>query len=411
MDPRNLVVTGEGIGGQLGLSSLNELLRLERPQLRDPVHVPRIPKELSGGEDIFTVLRRGDILLHHPYDSFAPVLRLVQEAARDPHTLAIKQTLYRVGSNSPLVSALIEARDVDTQVAVLVELKARFDEQNNIEWARRLDEAGVHVVYGLIGLKTHAKALLIVRKEPDGNIRRYVHLGTGNYNATTARLYTDFGLMSSDPDLAQDVSELFNYLTGYSRQREYRKILVAPVNLRQRMADMIRRETAHAQAGLPARIIFQMNSLVDPEMISLLYAASRAGVQVDLLIRGICCLVPGLPGWSENIRVVSIVGRFLEHCRVFWFENGGDSQLWMGSADLMPRNLDRRVEVVFPVEDARHKDYVVRHVLGTLLSDTSQARLQLPDGSSERLRAEPRRRRVDAQSTFLRGRRPRRGDS
>ena len=407
MDPRNLVATGEGAGGQLGLSSLNELLRLERPDLRDPVHVPRNPAALSNGEDIFSVLRKGDVLLHHPYDSFAPVLRLVQEAARDTGTLAIKQTLYRVGSNSPLVPALMEARDADTQVAVLVELKARFDEQNNIEWARRLDEAGVHVVYGLIGLKTHAKALLVVRKEADGSILRYVHLGTGNYNATTARLYTDFGLMTCDADLAQDISELFNYLTGYSRQREYRKILVAPLNLRHRMAEMIRREIRHAEEGRPARIIFQMNALVDPEMISLLYAASRAGVAVDLIIRGICCLVPGLPGWSENIRVVSIVGRFLEHCRVFWFENGGESELWMGSADLMPRNLDRRVEVVFPVESPRHKDYVVRHVLGTLLGDTSQARRLLPDGRFERLRAEPRKRRVDAQSTFLKGRRGR----
>ncbi|MFM7321754.1 MAG: polyphosphate kinase 1, partial [Armatimonadota bacterium] len=354
-----------------------------------------------------TAIRRGDILLHHPYDSFSPVLRLVQEAARDQHVLAIKQTLYRVGSNSPLVAALIEARDVDTQVAVLVELKARFDEQNNIEWARRLDEAGVHVVYGLIGLKTHAKALLVVRREPDGTIRRYVHLGTGNYNATTARLYTDFGLMTCDDAIAQDISELFNFLTGYSRQTEYRKILVAPVNLRQRMAGMIRRETEHARAGRPARILFQMNSLVDPEMISLLYEASRAGVRVDLIVRGICCLVPGLPGWSENIQVLSIVGRFLEHCRVFYFENGGDSELWMGSADLMTRNLDRRVEVVFPVESPRLKDHVVRHVLGTLLGDNAQSRRLRSDGSFERLRAEPRRRRVDAQSVFLKGRRGR----
>lgn len=401
MDRRNLVAVGAGFGGELGLSSLMELLRVDRPDLKDAPHVPRTPTCLTTGEDIFSVISRQDILLHHPYDSFEPVLSLARAAARDPHVLAIKQTLYRVGKNSPLVPALIEARDADTQVAVLVELKARFDEENNIQWARQLEKAGVHVVYGLIGLKTHAKLLLIIRKEP-GGIKRYLHLGTGNYNATTARLYTDFGLMTCDPDLGADVSELFNYLTGYSRQLEFRKILVAPINLRQRMAEMIRRETEHAKAKRPARLIFQMNALVDPEMIELLYEASQAGVEIDLIIRGICCLVPGLPGYSENIKVVSIVGRFLEHARIFYFENGGDPQLYMGSADLMQRNLDRRVEVVFPVEKPHLRDYVKR-VLTTLLSDTSQARKLLADGTYERLRPEPKKRRVDSQNMLTKG--------
>lgn len=400
MDPRNLVATGASLGGELGYSSLMELMKVDRPDLKDKPYVPRLPATLSTGQDIFGAIASNDILLHHPYDSFAPVLALVEAAARDQNVLAIKQTLYRVGANSPLVPALVTARDVDTQVAVLVELKARFDEQNNIAWARQLEQAGVHVVYGLMGLKTHSKCLLIVRKEADG-IKRYVHLGTGNYNATTARFYTDLGLLTCDPELGADVTDLFNYLTGYSRQTKFRKLLVAPINLRQEMARRIQRETEHAKAGRPARLIFQMNALVDPEMIELLYAASGAGVRVELIIRGICCLLPGLPGWSENIRVISIVGRFLEHARIFYFENGGEPELYAGSADLMQRNLDRRVEVVFPIENPKLKAHVVNKVLATLLADNVQARELKPDGSYERLKPKDRKRR-DAQMLFQR---------
>ena len=400
MDARNLVAVGAGLGGDLGMASLMELMKVDRPDLKDKPYVARMPDALSKGEDIFSAISHGDILLYHPYDSFAPVLSLVDAAARDSHVLAIKQTLYRVGSNSPLVPALIAARDVDTQVAVLVELKARFDEQNNIAWARRLEQEGVHVVYGLIGLKTHAKCLMVIRKEATG-IKRYIHLGTGNYNATTARLYTDLGLFTCDPDIGADVTDLFNYLTGYSRQTKFRKLLVAPINLREEIARRIQREAEHAKAGRPTHIIFQMNALVDPEMIELLYEASRAGVKIDLIIRGICCLVPGLKGWSENIRVVSIVGRFLEHARIFYFENGGASELYAGSADLMQRNLDRRVEVVFPIENPAIKEKVVGKILATLLVDNVQARVLKPDGTYERLKPEARKRR-DSQVIFQR---------
>ncbi|WP_395140478.1 polyphosphate kinase 1 [Armatimonas sp.] len=402
MDPRNLVATGASLGGELGYSSLMELMKVDRPDIKDKPHVPRLPAALSSGQEIFGAISAGDILLHHPYDSFAPVLALVEAAARDPHVLAIKQTLYRVGANSPLIPALIASRDVDTQVAVLVELKARFDEQNNIAWARQLEQAGVHVVYGLIGLKTHSKCLLIVRKEASG-IKRYVHFGTGNYNATTARFYTDLGLLTCDPELGADVTDLFNYLTGYSRQTKFRKLLVAPINLRQEIARRIQRETEHARAGRPAHLIFQMNALVDPEIIALLYDASRAGVKIELIIRGICCLLPGLPGWSENIRVISIVGRFLEHARIFYFENGGSgsSELYAGSADLMQRNLDRRVEVVFPIENPKIKAHVVKKILATLLADNVQTRELKSDGSYERLRPQDRKRR-DAQILFQR---------
>ncbi len=406
MDPRNVVASGKSGFGTLGLNQLMELLSLERRDLKDAPHTPHVPDALASGGDIFSVISQRDILLQHPYDSFAPVLSLIQAGARDESVLAIKQTLYRVGRNSPLVPMLIEARDVDTQVAVLVELKARFDESNNIEWARRLEDAGVHVVYGLIGLKTHAKLLLIVRKEPGGAIRRYVHLGTGNYNASTARLYTDFGLLTADPDLASDVTDLFNLLTGYSKQQTFKKILVAPINLREGIRDRIVRETENARAGKPARMIFQMNALVDQEMIRLLYAASQAGVQIELIIRGICCLVPGLKGISENIRVVSLVGRFLEHNRLFYFESGGAGELLLGSADLMERNLNRRVEVVFPVEDAAARAHVLEFVLPTLLSDNVNARDLRPDGSYVRRKPEARKRKIDAQVIFMKGRRP-----
>jgi polyphosphate kinase len=365
MDARNIVVSD----GPMGHSSLMELLRLDRPDLKDPPHVPRVPDVLATGDDVFSIVQRQDVLLHHPFDSFAPVIGLIETAARDAHVRAIKQTLYRLGPHSPIVPALIAARDADTQVAVLVELKARFDEENNIEWARALEEAGVHVVYGLIGLKTHCKVLLVVRREP-GGIRRYVHLGTGNYNAQSARVYTDFSLFSDDPDLGADASDLFNLLTGYSRQKTFRKILVAPINLRERMAQMIQRETEHARQGRSAHLIFKMNALVDPQMIDLLYGASRAGVTVDLIVRGICCLRPGLPGVSDNISVVSVVGRFLEHSRAYYFANGGQAELYLGSADLMERNLDRRVEVLFPIEDARLREHVVRDILACICRTT-----------------------------------------
>lgn len=403
MDGRNVVV----VDGELGQSSLMELTRLDRPDLKWQSHTPRVPAVLSTSEDIFSVLTRQDVLLHHPYDSFSPVIQFIKDAAHDPLVRAIKQTLYRLGSNSPIVPALVEARDADTQVAVLVELKARFDEENNIEWARTLEQSGVHVVYGLIGLKTHCKVLLIVRREADG-IRRYLHLGTGNYNATTARLYTDYSLMTSDPDLGADATDLFNYLTGYSRQTKFRKMLVAPVNLRARMAGMIAREAAHALAGRPARIVMKMNSLVDPEMIDALCAASQAGVRVDLLIRGICCLRPGIAGVSDNVTVVSIVGRFLEHSRIYWFENGGEPEMYMGSADLMTRNLDRRVEVLFPIENPELRDRVFEEMLLVQLADSAQARCLMPDGNWERIRPERGRRRLDSQALFLSGKVPRR---
>jgi polyphosphate kinase len=386
--------------GPLGLSALMALLKIDRPDLKDPPLQPVIPPVLAGGEEIFSVIQRQDILLHHPYDSFAPVVDLIQAASTDPHVLAIKQTLYRVGPNSPVVAALQGARDDDTQVAVLVELKARFDEENNIGWARALESSGVHVVYGLAGLKTHCKVALVVRQERDG-VRRYLHLGTGNYNPITARIYTDMGLLTSDPDLGADASELFNFLTGYSEQREYRKLLVAPVNLRRGLAALIEREIEHARQGRPARIAAKMNQLVDGEMIQLFYRASQAGVRVDLIVRGICCLRPGVPGVSDRIRVVSIVGRFLEHSRVYAFHNNGDDAVYLGSADLMPRNLDRRVEVLFPVEDPHLRAQVLDVILATQLRDTAKARDLRPDGRYMRVRPRPGEAPFDSQRWFL----------
>jgi polyphosphate kinase len=364
----------------LGMSSLLGLLDIDRYELKDRPFVPHLPAVFTGKESIFSAIRRGDILLHHPFDSFAPVVDFIKAAADDPHVLAIKQTLYRVGSNSPVVEALMRARENGKQVAVLVELKARFDEENNIVWARALERAGVHVVYGLLGLKTHCKVALVVRREQDG-LRRYVHLGTGNYNAATARVYTDLGMFSCRPELGADVSDLFNYLTGYSRQRHYRKLLVAPVNLRSGVANLIRREIAHARQGQPARLVFKMNALTDPQMIRLLYEASQAGVAIDLQIRGICCLRPGVPGVSDNIRVTSIVGRFLEHSRIYCFANGGAEEIYLGSADLMERNLDRRVEALFPVLDPLLIDQIRERILAVYQTDNVKARFLQADGS------------------------------
>jgi len=384
---RNILISNLQIGyydvyavdGPLGLSSLWELHKLERPSLKDDTFLPAVVSPLRGvsGAAVFEVLKRQDVLLHHPYDSFLPVVDFVQTAAEDPDVLAIKQTLYRVGPNPPIVHALMRARENGKQVSVLVELKARFDEESNIEWARMLERAGVHVVYGLIGYKTHCKVCLVVRREREG-IRRYVHLSTGNYNTITARIYTDLGLMTVDEEIGMDASDLFNFLTGYSKQQDYRKFLVAPVNLRQKLTELIERETAHGPDG---RIIIKSNSLVDAKMTRALYRASQAGVQVDLNIRGICSLRPGIPGVSDNIRVKSIVGRFLEHSRIYYFENLGDSALYVGSADLMPRNIDRRVETLFPIEDATLRQEIVKNILEVYLRDTEKGHILQADGS------------------------------
>ncbi len=383
-DIRDILITNLEIGtrdiyttnGPLGLSNLWQLHGLERPELKDKVIQPVTPPQLRPDEPIFATLQRQDELLHHPYDSFLPVVKFLEIAAEDPAVLAIKQTLYRVGSNPPIVNALMKARENGKQVAVLVELKARFDEETNIEWARALEKAGVHVTYGLIGLKTHCKILLIVRRERDG-IRRYVHLGTGNYNTSTARLYTDLGFLSSQEELGADASELFNFLTGFSKQKEYRKFLVAPVNLRERMMSFIERETALGENG---RIIIKVNSLVDAKMIRALYRASQAGVKIDLIVRGICCLRPGVKGISDHIRVISVVGRFLEHSRIYYFHNNEKSDLYLGSADLMPRNIDRRVEILFPIENKTLKQHIVTNILEIYLADTDNGHLLQSDG-------------------------------
>ncbi|MCS6843614.1 MAG: polyphosphate kinase 1 [Caldilineales bacterium] len=366
----------------LGMSSLMRLWEIDRRDLKDKPFAPAEPAALSHREDIFSAIREGDILLHHPYDSFAPVIEFIKQAAEDPNVLAIKQTLYRVGSRSPIVEALMRARENQKQVAVLVELKARFDEENNIGWARALEREGVHVVYGLLGLKTHAKVALVVRREHDG-LRRYVHLSTGNYNATTARIYTDLGLFTCDPDIAADATDLFNFLTGYSKQNRYRRLAVAPVSLHSEMMRMIRREIEHQRAGRPARLIFKINALTDPKMIRLLYEASQAGVQVDLLVRGICCLRPEVPGISDNIRVTSIVGRFLEHTRIFYFANGGEEEIYLSSADLMERNLYRRVETMFPILDPRLRAHIRDDILAVYLADNVKARRLRADGTYE----------------------------
>ena len=370
------------LSGPLGLVRVRHLCRLDRPDLKFPAFAPALPAPLAKEaeeEDIFATIRRGDILFHHPFDSFQPIVGLLQKAARDPNVLAIKITLYRIGRNAPVVDALLEAVENGKQVAVLLELKARFDEESNIGWARKLEEYGVHVVYGLLGLKVHCKAALIVRKEGDV-IRRYAHLSTGNYNSITAQLYTDIGMLTCDPAIGADCTDLFNFLTGYSAKTAYRKLLVAPVTLRERMEAMIVREIEHQKNGRDGHLIMKMNALVDRKMIELLYQASRAGVQVDLLVRGICCLRPGVPGVSDNIRVISIVGRFLEHSRVFYFRNGGREEVYLGSADLMPRNLNRRVEVDFPVQDKNLIRILRDEILGTYLKDKAKARHMNSDG-------------------------------
>jgi polyphosphate kinase len=342
---------------------------LDRSDLKDSPLRQAIPSAIRNAlpdSDIFSIIRKEDVLFHHPYDSFTPVVDFLNQAARDPDVMAIKQTLYRVGRNSPVVNALLEARQNGKQVAVLVELKARFDEESNIKWAHMLESEGVHVTYGLLGLKTHSKIALVVRREGN-HIRRYLHLATGNYNTVTAQIYEDFGMFTSDPEIGADATDLFNFLTGYSAKKDYRKLLVAPVNLRERMTALIEREISNQRRGEEGRLIFKMNSLVDPPIIKLLYQASQAGVKIDLIIRGMCCLRPGIPHVSENIRVMSVVGRFLEHSRIYYFRNAGNEEIYLGSADLMPRNINRRVEVLFTVQDQRIIRYEYDDVLSSYL--------------------------------------------
>jgi polyphosphate kinase len=346
------------------------------------------------------MIRRHDILLHHPFDSFQPVVEFLRAAAVDENVLAVKMVLYRVGRNSPIVDALLQAIKNGKQVAVLVELKARFDEESNIEWARKLEAEGVHVVYGLLGLKIHCKVALVVRQE-DRHIQRYVHLATGNYNALTAHTYTDLGLFTCDEQIADDVTHLFNYLTGYSGKADYDKLLVAPVNLRPGIRALIEREVAHVTAGSKGKLIFKMNSLEDPSMIRALYRASQAGVKIKLIVRGICCLRPGVPGVSDNIEVTSIVGRFLEHSRVYYFGNAGDDEIYVGSPDLMPRNLDRRVEVVFPVQDPVLGRRIRDEILGTYLADTAKVRRMKSDGTYVRPKVATSQKSLNSQLALL----------
>ncbi len=368
-------------GPLLDLGDLMWLATMEIPELRDPPFVPAAPPELKDtSRSIFDAIRDRDILLHHPFDSFpASVEHFLTSAAVDPNVLAIKMTLYRTSGDTAIVRALTEAAQRGKQVAVLIELQARFDEVNNITWARQLEGFGVHVAYGLPGLKTHTKTVLVVRREPDG-IRRYSHIGSGNYNSKTAHVYTDLGLLTSSPSIGADLTDLFNALTGFSHQSDYRNLLVAPANMRKRFIEMVDREADNAVAGKPARIIAKMNALVDAEIIQHLYEASQAGVEIDLIVRGICCLRPGIAGISDHIRVISIVGRFLEHSRIFYFANAGDEEIYFGSADWMPRNFDRRVEVVTPVEDRRLHPRVCS-LLDTLLADNRQAWDLGPDGT------------------------------
>ena len=387
--------------GPLGMSDLMQLYDVDLPRLKDPTFRPRVPAPLRNANNIFKILRSQDVLLHHPFDSFTPIIDFIQTAASDPEVLAIKQTIYRVGSNSPIVEALARAAINGKQVSVLVELKARFDEENNMEWARALEKAGAHVVYGRIELKTHCKIALVVRKEPDG-IRRYVHLGTGNYNAKTAAMYTDLGLLTSNPDIGSDATLLFNSLTGLSVQPPYRKLLVSPNGIRRGLLEKIEREIEHAKAGRGGHIIFKVNALVDYASIDALYRASQAGVKVDLIVRGSSSLVPGIDGLSENIRLISIVGRFLEHSRIYYFRNGGDNEeVYLGSADLMQRNLDRRVETLFPLEDVYLKRYVTTLILPIYIQDTVKARLLMPNGTYSRITPEAGAKPLNAQEHLL----------
>lgn len=390
------------VQGPLNLRDFMEVYKAaERDDLKYPPYMPPAGPEAQTDGDLFAAIREGDILLHHPFDSFATVVRLVEQAAEDPDVLAIKQTLYRTSGDSPIVQALMRAARNGKSVTVLVELKARFDEENNINWARELEQAGVHVVYGMVGLKTHCKLILVVRREED-RLRRYVHLGTGNYHPATAKLYTDLGLLTCQLPFGQDVSRLFNILTGYSEIPQWRKLSIAPLQLRERILELIDREAKRSTPERPGRIIAKMNALVDVETIEALYRASQAGVRVDLIVRGICCLRPGVPGVSENIRVRSIIGRYLEHSRIFYFENGGQPEVFLSSADWMPRNFDGRVETMFPVEDPALKQRVIDEILGLALQDNVQARELQPDGRYRRLTPQEGEEPINSQEELMR---------
>ncbi len=387
------------VDGPLRVDDLMKLYGLDRPDLKDkPVKIT-VPDFIKNEGSIFDVIKRRDALLHHPYTSYSTVVKFIDAAAKDPDVLAIKMCLYRTGANSPIPQSLIEAAEAGKQVTAIVEIKARFDEEHNIEWAKRLEEAGVHVVYGVVGLKVHSKVALVIRREED-DLKRYVHIATGNYNPVTSNFYTDLGLLTANEEIGADASELFNFLTGYSRQKKYRQLLVAPVNLRERMISLIRREAEHARAGRPARIAVKINRLADEAVVRELYEASQAGVPIDLVVRGVCILRPGVPGLSETITVRSIVGRLLEHSRVYYFKNGGEEELYTGSADWMSRNFDRRVEVIAPVYDPNLKRYLKDVVLAAYLKDNVKARRLLPDGSYERVRPAPGEESFDSQMHF-----------
>ena len=388
------------VDGPLSMTHLAPLIVNDAfANLRDRPFQPARDPALPPHAEIFEVLRRQDVLLHHPYDSFDPIVDLIEEAARDPQVLAIKITLYRTSGDSPIVEALIEAANAGKQVTAIVELRARFDEALNIQWARRLEQAGAHVIYGVVGLKTHCKAVLIVRRDAD-RLRHYVHLGTGNYHPRTARIYTDFSLLTSEPELTEEVAIVFNTLTGLAGYPGLKKLLVAPFDLKKRLIGLIERERDHARAGKPARIIVKLNSLVDQEVIEKLYEASCADVTIDLVVRGICCLRPKIPSLSENIRVISIVGRFLEHSRIYYFANAGEPELFLSSADWMPRNFLRRVEVAFPIENPALRDQIINEVLPRFLDDRVKARELQPDGSYRRLKPEGTEPRAQAQWHF-----------
>lgn len=388
------------IDGFLNIPDMMRLYGLENPELKDKPISYVVPNALRTSKNAFDVLKKQDILLHHPYTAYSTVTDFINAAADDDDVVAIKICLYRTGKDSPIVKALMRASENGKQVAALVELKARFDEENNIEWARQLENEGVHVIYGIRGLKTHSKVTLIVRREGEG-LKRYVHLATGNYNPTTSRIYTDIGLLTSDEELGADATDLFNFLTGYSQQMNYRKLLVAPVNLREKMIQLIRREAENIKQNKPAHIIAKVNSLTDLQTIQELYAAARAGVKIDLIIRGICMLRPGIEGISENIRVISVVGRFLEHSRIFYFANGGDEEVYFGSADLMQRNLNRRVEVIAPVKDKGFLKYLKEEILAAYLQDNVNSQILRPDGSYEKLNPIKEDSSFDSQTYFV----------
>jgi len=390
------------IDGPIDFSRLRAVMSLDRASLKDKPFVPSFPAgfTFAGRSEMFSMIQQGDILLHHPFESFQPVVDFLRVAARDPDVLAIKMTLYRVGRNSPVVEALLDAIQNGKQVAAVVELKARFDEESNIEWAQKLEREGVHVVYGLLGLKVHSKIALVVRREGD-QIRRYIHLGSGNYNPMTSRLYTDLGMFTANEEIGEDATDLFNHLTGYSNKKSYRKLLVAPHSIREGLERLIRGEMArHKEAG-DGYMILKMNALEDPGMIELLYEASQAGVKIDLIVRGVCGLRPGIPGVSETIQVKSIIGRFLEHSRIYYFRNGGDELLYVGSADMMPRNLNRRVEILFPVETPKLIRRLRDEILEHYLSDEARARIMQSDGTFVRVPKEAGKRQPDSQAWFL----------